>query len=225
MRQPLPLPFDTSLLPSRGPRAVRATTYQAGIRVFRQGDRCNSVLYIQQGTVKLSVLSAGGREAVVGMLVPGVFFGEGALSGQPTRLVTATALTTCRILTIPKRSMIRLLQDEHAVSTRFISHLLARNQRLEEDLVDQLFNASERRLARLLLLLAVGSSPSARQCPPMSQTVLAQMIGSTRSRVNFFMNRFRRLGLIDYQRGSSASTTAITVEPALAAMLERGDLG
>jgi CRP/FNR family transcriptional regulator, cyclic AMP receptor protein len=149
------------------------------------------------------VLSPSGREAVVGVLGPRDFFGEGALAGQPLRLATATAMAASRILVVPKRQMIRLLHQQHALSDRFITHMLARNTRLEEDLVDQLFNASEKRLARTLLLLARYGKPDGprRVLPKISQEVLAEIVGTTRSRVNFFMNKFRRLGFIEYNGG------------------------
>jgi CRP/FNR family transcriptional regulator, cyclic AMP receptor protein len=182
----------------------RRADYAAATAIFAQGDPADTVLYIQQGSVKLSVLSEAGREAVVGVLGPSDFFGEGALAGQPVRLATATAMTASRILVVPKRQMIRLLHQQHTLSDRFIAHMLARNTRLEEDLVDQLFNASEKRLARTLLLLARYGRPDGprRVLPRISQEVLAEMVGTTRSRVNFFMNKFRRLGFIDYNGAS-----------------------
>jgi CRP/FNR family transcriptional regulator, cyclic AMP receptor protein len=180
--------------------AKRVVRYPAGASIFAQGDVCDSVLYIQDGSVKLSVVSHSGKEAVVAVLGTGDFFGEGALAGQPVRLATASAMTASRILVVPKRQMIRLLHQQHALSDRFIAHMLARNARLEEDLVDQLFNASEKRLARTLLLLARYGKPRGRRrvLPRISQEVLAEMVGTTRSRVNFFMNKFRKLGFIDY---------------------------
>jgi CRP-like cAMP-binding protein len=182
---------------------TRVADYEPAAGIFSQGDAADSVLYVQQGSVKLSVLSQTGKEAVVGVLGPGDFFGEGALAGQPVRLATATSMTASRILVVPKRQMIRLLHQQHALSDRFIAHMLARNTRLEEDLVDQLFNASEKRLARTLLLLARYGKPNGhrRALPKISQEVLAEMVGTTRSRVNFFMNKFRRLGFIDYDSG------------------------
>jgi CRP/FNR family cyclic AMP-dependent transcriptional regulator len=183
--------------------ARRGAHYAPRTVIFAQGDVADTVLYIQQGSVKLSVLSQAGKEAVVGVLGVGDFFGEGALAGQPVRLATATSMTVSRIVVIPKQRMIRLLHEEHALSDRFIAHMLARNIRLEEDLVDQLFNASEKRLARTLLLLARYGKPDGprRALPKISQEVLAEMVGTTRSRVNFFMNKFRRLGFIDYNSG------------------------
>ena len=187
--------------------------YRPAAAIYAQGDASDTVLYIQQGSVKLSVLSQAGKEAVVGVLGPGDFFGEGALAGQPVRLATATAMTASRILVVPKRQMIRLLHQQHALSDRFIAHMLARNTRLEEDLVDQLFNASEKRLARTLLLLArYGKPDGPRRClPKISQEVLAEMVGTTRSRVNFFMNKFRKLGFIDYNGGLKVHDALLSV--------------
>jgi CRP/FNR family transcriptional regulator, cyclic AMP receptor protein len=192
--------FDAKAFLNSAGMARKAVDYLPATGIFTQGDPADTVLYIQYGSVKLSVVSQKGKEAVVGVLSPGDFFGEGALAGQPVRLATATAMTASRILVIPKRQMIRLLHQHHALSDRFIAHMLARNNRLEEDLVDHLFNASEKRLARTLLLLARYGKPDGprRVLPKMSQEVLAEMVGTTRSRVNFFMNKFRKLGFIDY---------------------------
>jgi CRP/FNR family cyclic AMP-dependent transcriptional regulator len=187
--------------------------YQPAAAIYSQGDPSDTVLYIQHGSVKLSVLSKTGKEAVVGMLGPGDFFGEGALAGQPVRLATATAMTASTILVVPKRQMIRLLHRQHAFSDRFIAYLLARHSRLEEDLVDQLFSASEKRLARTLLLLARYGKPEGprRVLPKISQSVLAEMVGTTRSRVNFFMNKFRKLGFIDYNGGLKVHDALLSV--------------
>ena len=181
----------------------RTVDYPAATTIFVQGEPCDTVLYVQQGSVKLSVVSQTGKEAVIGVMGAGDFFGEGALAGQPVRLATATAMTASRIRVVPKRAMIRLLHQQHALADRFIAHMLSRNTRLEEDLVDQLFNASEKRLARTLLLLArYGKLDGPRRVlPKISQEVLAEMVGTTRSRVNFFMNKFRKLGFIDYDSG------------------------
>ena len=179
------------------PRAVR---YSTGAAVFTQGAQATSVLYIQSGGVKLSVLSSAGKEAVVGMLGPGDFLGEGCLAGQPLRMGTATAVMPTTLLRIAKRDMLRMLHDYSEFSGYFIAHMLARNIRIEEDLVDQLFNVSEKRLARTLLLLArYGKEDMVeRVLPRLSQETLAEMVGTTRSRVNFFMNKFRKLGFIEY---------------------------
>ena len=169
--------------------------------IFTQGDVCKHVMYIQTGGVKLSVLSENGREAVVAMLGPGDFFGEGCLAGQPIRIGSATAITPSVILLIDKAKMVRLLHRQHAMSDRFISHMLSRNIRIEEDLIDQLFNSSEKRLARALLLLARYGKldKPVRVVPRVSQATLAEMVGTTRSRVNFFLNKFKRLGFIEYE--------------------------
>ncbi len=174
--------------------------FARGDVIFTQGDTCEHVLYIQTGGVKLSVLSRSGREAVVAMLGPGAFFGDGCLAGQPYRMGSATALAPSAILFVSKVRMQRLLHRQHAMSDRFITHLLARNIRIEEDLVDQLFNSSEKRLARTLLLLARYGKQDipVRVVPQISQETLAEMIGTTRSRVNFFLNKFKKLGFIDY---------------------------
>jgi len=174
--------------------------YGRGETIFTQGDACDHVLYIQSGGVKLSVLSKNGREAVVAMLGPGDFFGEGCLAGQPIRMGTATAITPSAILLVGKGKMIRLLHRQHEMSDRFISHMLSRNIRIEEDLIDQLFNSSEKRLARTLLLLARYGKQDrpTRVVPKISQDTLAKMVGTTRSRVNFFLNKFKKLGFIEY---------------------------
>jgi CRP-like cAMP-binding protein len=168
--------------------------------IFSQGDRCESVFYIQNGGVKLSVLSKTGREAVVAMLGPGDFFGEGALAGQPLRIGSATAITPSSVLVVEKNQMVKVLHKQHTLSDRFISHMLSRNVRIEQDLIDQLFNSSEKRLARALLLLArYGKQDKPRQVvPKISQETLSEMVGTTRSRVNFFMNKFKKLGFIEY---------------------------
>jgi CRP-like cAMP-binding protein len=188
-------------------------TYQPTDVIFCQGDGSDSVLYIQEGAVKLSVQSHGGREAVVAMLGPADFLGERALAGHPVRLETATAMTATTVLSIPKRQMIRLLHDQHALSDRFITYILARNIRIEDDLIDQLFNSSEKRLARTLLLLARYGKPDQthRVLPRISQETLAEMVGTTRSRVNFFMNKFKKLGFIEYNGGLKVHHSLLTV--------------
>jgi len=205
--------FDAEAFLSSPGMARRVEDYPAAAGIFAQGDSADTVLYIQHGRVKLSVVSQSGKEAVVAVLGPGDFFGEGALAGQPVRLATATAMTASRILLVPKRQMIRLLHQQHALSDRFIAHMLARNTRLEEDLVDQLFNASEKRLARTLLLLARYGKPDGprRVLPKISQEVLAEMVGTTRSRVNFFMNKFRKLGFIEYNGGLKVHHALLSV--------------
>ena len=180
--------------------ATRILQFGRGATIFSQGDAGKAVLYIQTGSVKLSVLSKTGREAVVAMLGPGDFFGEGCLAGQPVRMGSATAVSPSVIVLVGKEKMVRLLHKEHAMSDRFISHMLSRNIRIEEDLINQLFNSSEKRLARTLLLLArYGKQDKpVRLVPKISQETLAAMVGTTRSRVNFFLNKFKRLGFIDY---------------------------
>jgi CRP-like cAMP-binding protein len=171
--------------------------------IFTQGDDANAVFYIQSGKVKLTVVSKTGREATIGMLSEGNFFGEGALAGQAQRMGSATAITDCELLRIDKKAMISALHREHTFSDLFVAYLLARNVRYEEDLVDQLFNSSEKRLARVLLLLARFGKEGVPETvvPKISQESLAEMVGTTRSRVSFFMNRFRKLGFIQYSGG------------------------
>ena len=182
-----------------GRRVVALPTKQ---RVFTQGDAADAVFYIQQGKVRLTVLSQIGKEATLGILSEGEFFGEGALAGQPLRMGSATAMTDCDLLQIDKTAMMVALHREHTLSDLFVAYLLARNIRYEEDLADQLFNSSEKRLARTLLLLAHFGKECVPETviPKISQETLAEMVGTTRSRVNFFMNRFRKLGFVDYDR-------------------------
>jgi CRP/FNR family transcriptional regulator, cyclic AMP receptor protein len=168
--------------------------------IFVQGDSADAVFYIQTGTVKLTVLSKNGKEATIGILGEGDFFGEGCLVGQPLRMCSATAVSDCSLMRIDKKSMMEVLHGEHAFSDMFVAYLLTRNIRHEEDLVDQLFNSSEKRLARILLLLAHFGKEGKPEVaiPNISQETLAEMVGTTRSRVNFFMNRFRKLGFVRY---------------------------
>jgi CRP-like cAMP-binding protein len=171
------------------------------------------VFYVQEGGIKLSVLSSTGKEAVVAMLGPGDFFGEGCLAGQLLRMGTATAVMRTALLRVPKRDMIRMLHEHAEFSDRFLAHMLTRNIRIEEDLVDQLFNSSEKRLARTLLLLARYGKEDAtpRVLPKLSQETLAEMVGTTRSRVNFFMNKFRKLGLIEYNGGLKVNSSLLSI--------------
>jgi CRP/FNR family transcriptional regulator, cyclic AMP receptor protein len=173
--------------------------------IFAQGDSSDAVFYIQEGKVKLTVVSKIGKEATIGILNEGDFFGEGCLAGQPLRLGSATAMTDCSVMRIAKKSMVEVLHREHELSDMFVAYLLARNVRYEEDLVDQLFNSSEKRLARVLLLLAHFGKEGKPETviPQISQETLAEMIGATRSRVSFFMNKFRKLGFIDYHAGDA----------------------
>jgi CRP/FNR family transcriptional regulator, cyclic AMP receptor protein len=205
--------FDAKAFLNSPGVARKLVDYQPAEAIFSQGDPSDTVLYLQHGSVKLSVLSRTGKEAVVGLLGPGDFFGEGALAGQPVRLATATAMTASTVLVVRKRQMIRLLHRQHSLSDRFIAHMLAKNSRLEADLVDQLFSASEKRLARTLLLLARYGKPEGPQLvlPKISQEVLAEMVGTTRSRVNFFMNKFRKLGFIEYNGGLKVHHALLSV--------------
>ena len=206
---PLP-PFDLkTFLDSAGaPRTTRR--YARSAVIFSQGDPATDVFYVQQGSIKLSVLSRTGKEAVVAILSRGDFFGEGCLAAQPRRMATASAMSASTILVIPKAKMLEVLHTQTAFADRFLAHMLARNIRVEEDLVDLLFNSSEKRLARGLLLLArYGKQDQPLLIPAMSQDTLAKMIGTTRSRVNFFMNKFRDHGFIEYSGGD------IKVNPSL----------
>ena len=193
-------PFDPKVFLAKvnGGRAI--AEYRKDKIIFRQGDPSDAVFYVQSGKIKTTVVSEEGKEAVVALLGTGDFFGEGCLTGQPQRLATVSTLTDCVIVRISKTDITRVIHEEPAFAELFISHLLARNSRVEEDLVDQLFNSSEKRLARTLLLLA-NFGKEGRPEPiiaKISQETLAEMIGTTRSRVSFFMNKFRKLGLIDY---------------------------
>jgi CRP/FNR family cyclic AMP-dependent transcriptional regulator len=168
--------------------------------IFTQGDAADAVFYIQSGKVKLTVVSNNGKEATIGVLSEKDFFGEGCLAGQPLRMAAATAMTDCELLRIEKKAMMAVLHREHALSDMFVAYLLTRNIRYEEDLVDHLFNSSEKRLARILLLLAHFGKEGAPETviPKISQETLAEMVGTTRSRVSHFMNNFRKLGFVDY---------------------------
>ena len=205
--------FDAQAFLNSAGLAKTIVKYAPGNVIFTQGDPCDHVLYIQSGNVKLSVLSKAGKEAVVAMLGAGDFFGEGCLAGQPVRMGTATATTNSTILRVDKVRMVKLLHRQHAMSDRFIAHMLARNIQIEEDLIDQLFNSSEKRLARTLLLLArYGKHDKPERAVPLvSQETLAEMVGTTRSRVNFFMKKFQRLGFIDYRNGLKVNNSLLTV--------------
>src|ERR1700733_738976 len=186
------------LTKANGGKTINA--YRSNQRIFAQGDPADAIFYIQKGKVKLTVVSKRGKEAVIALLGEGDFFGESCLAGQPLRMATAVTLSNCSIMKLEKAGVVRLLREEPAFSELFVAHLLSRNIKIEEDLVDQLFNSSEKRLARVLLLLAnFGKEGRPEQViPKMSQETLAEIIGTTRSRVSFFMNRFRRLGFIEY---------------------------
>ncbi|OFW14727.1 MAG: Crp/Fnr family transcriptional regulator [Acidobacteria bacterium RIFCSPLOWO2_02_FULL_67_21] len=204
--------FDAvAYLESAGP-ARKVVKYRPGAIVFSQGDPAADIRYLQKGAIKVSVLSRIGKEAVVAILGPGDFFGEGALAGQLVRIETATAMSPSSVLVIEKEAMVRLLHEEPEFADRFLSHMLGRNIRIEADLVDQLFNSSEKRLARTLLLLArYGQADPPRTMPKISQETLAEMIGATRSRVNFFMNKFRKLGLIEYNGGLKVNSSLLSL--------------
>jgi CRP-like cAMP-binding protein len=208
-------PFDAQGFLESAGLGKQVASYARKAVVFSQGDPCDSVLYLRTGAIQLSVLSHAGKEAVIAALGPGDFLGEGALSGQPVRLETATATVASTALVVPKRQMIRLLHSQHAFADRFIAHMLVRNARLEADLVDQLFNSSEKRLARTLLLLArygqEGDTRPLGKLPKISQETLAEMVGTTRSRVNFFMNKFKKLGFIEYNGGLKVNPSLLTV--------------
>jgi CRP/FNR family cyclic AMP-dependent transcriptional regulator len=191
--------------------ARKVFEYQRSEKVYSQGDPTTSVMYIQKGGIKLSVVNEVGKEAVVAMLGLGDFFGEGGMAGQLVRMGTATAIAPTTLLIIEKQEMIRVLHTERAFSDRFLAYMLSRNIRIEQDLVDQLFNSCEKRLARTLLLLTrYGKQPHPeKMLPKVSQEVLAGMIGATRSRVNFFMNKFRELGFIKYNKGGLHINTSL----------------
>jgi CRP/FNR family transcriptional regulator, cyclic AMP receptor protein len=192
---------------------MQRVEYAAGETVFTQGEPANSILYIASGTVRLSVLSSKGKEAVIAVLDEDHFFGEGCLVGQPHRMVTASTMAASTIVVVDKTEMVRHLHAQPAFAGRFLTHMLTRNIRIEEDLIDQLFNSSEKRLARTLLLLARYGEPnvSHRTLPRVSQETLAEMVGTTRSRVNFFMNKFRRLGFIEYNGGLKVNNSLLSV--------------
>lgn len=187
--------------------------YDSASVIFGQGDPAPNIMYVEVGTVRLSVLSHSGKEAVVAVLDPGHFFGEGCLAGQTVRMATATAMEPCTVLAIEKPEMVRQLRAQPAFAEQFLTHMLRRNIRIEEDLIDQLFNSTEKRLARTLLLLARYGEPqvSHRALPKVSQELLAEMVGTTRSRVNGFMNKFRKLGFIEYNGALKINNSLLSV--------------
>jgi CRP/FNR family cyclic AMP-dependent transcriptional regulator len=207
------LAFDAQTFLDSAGLARKVREFKKGEIVYLQGDAAKDVMYLQKGGVRISVASGAGKEAVVAILGPGDFFGEGSLAGQPVRMGTATAITPSTVLLIEKVEMLKVLHEQHSLSDRFIKFMLARNIRIEEDLVDQLFNSSEKRLARALLLLArYGKEDRPHgMLPRISQETLAEMIGTTRSRVNFFMNKFRKLGFIKYNGGLQINTSLLSV--------------
>ncbi|MDP2321422.1 MAG: Crp/Fnr family transcriptional regulator [Acidobacteriota bacterium] len=196
------------------PFAESATQYEPGDVIYNQGDPSEQVMYLQSGSIKLSVLSSAGKFGVIAMLSPGQFFGEGSLAGQPFRTATARAVGRCSVISMSKTAMAALLYRQDDISSRFIAHILARNARIEDDLIDHLFHPAEKRLARTLLLLANDLSDRTPlvTVPPIAQETLAEMVGTTRSRVNFFLNRFKSLGFIEYQAGRplTVNTTLLT---------------
>jgi CRP/FNR family transcriptional regulator, cyclic AMP receptor protein len=210
-------PFDIESFLVGAGLAKRGVSYTRGSVIFSQGDPCDSVMYVRSGGIQLSVISHAGKEAVVATLGPRDFLGEGALSGDPVRLATARATMPSTLVVVPRKQMVRLLRSDLEFSDKFIAYMLVRNARLEADLVDQLFNSSEKRLARTLLLLSHfgrGDKPQ-RVRPAVSQETLAEMIGTTRSRVNFFLNKFRKLGFIEYDGDG------VTINPSLLTVVVR----
>jgi CRP/FNR family transcriptional regulator, cyclic AMP receptor protein len=191
----------------------RVVEYRGSEKIYSQGEPAKDVMYIQKGGVKLSVINELGKEAVVAVLGPGDFFGEGSMAGQSVRMGTASTITPTTLLVIEKKEMMRMLHSEHTFSDRFMAYMLSRNIRIEEDLIDQLFNSSEKRLARTLLLLARYGKQDQPQkiVPKVSQEMLAEMIGTTRSRVNFFMNKFRKLGFVRYNGGLHINSSLLSV--------------
>ena len=206
-------PFDPHVFLAKVGDGHTLADYKKNQVVFSQGDPADAIFYIQKGKVKLTVVSQQGKEAVIGLLGLHDFFGEGCLSGQPLRMATATAMTDCQIVRLEKAQTIRVLHDEPTFSELFLSYLLSRNTRLEEDLVDQLFNSSEKRLARVLLLLANFGKEGKPEpvVAKISQETLAEIIGTTRARVSFFMNKFRKLGLIDYNGGLEVHSSLMNI--------------
>jgi CRP/FNR family cyclic AMP-dependent transcriptional regulator len=208
-----PARFDTETFLHSAGLARTVVVFEKKEALFSQGDACKSIMFIQKGEVKISVVSKTGKEAVVGMLGHGDFIGEGGLAGQPMRMATATAISQVTALVIDNVEMFRVLHAETAFSDRFITYMLRRNVRIEEDLIDQLFNSSEKRLARTLLLLArYGKEESPHSVlPKIPQETLAEMIGTTRSRVNFFMNKFKKMGFIKYNGGLQINASLLSV--------------
>jgi CRP/FNR family transcriptional regulator, cyclic AMP receptor protein len=205
--------FDTQAFLDTAGLARKVKQLKGAEVVYAQGDAAKSVMYLQEGRVKLSVVSEAGKEAVIAILGPGDFFGEGCLAGQAVRMGTATAMTASIVLVIEKEEMLRVLHEQHELSDRFIHFMLVRNIRVEEDLIDQLFNSSEKRLARTLLLLARYGKQDQPQrvLPKVSQETLAEMVGTSRTRVNLFMNKFRKLGFIKYNGGIEVNTSLLNV--------------
>jgi CRP/FNR family transcriptional regulator, cyclic AMP receptor protein len=213
MKSKAKLPFDPHLFLTKIGEGRTIADYRKNQKVFSQGDPADAIFYVQSGKVKLTVVSKQGKEAVVGIVGADDFFGEGCLAGQPLRMATATAMSACSIVRLEKRNTLRVLHDEPTFSELFLAHLLSRNIRLEEDLVDQLFNSSEKRLARVLLLLANFGKEGKPEpvIAKISQETLAEIIGTTRSRVSYFMNKFRKLGLINYNGGLQVHSSLLNI--------------
>jgi len=205
--------FDAQAFLDSAGVAKKITEFKVAEVIYSQGDAAKSIMYLQAGAVKLSVVSESGKEAVVAILGPGDFFGEGCLAGHSVRMGIARAVSHATVLLIEKNEMLKVLHEQHDLSDRFINFMLARNIRIEEDLIDQLFNSSEKRLARTLLLLARYGKEDLPHAvlPKVSQETLAEMIGTTRSRVNFFMNKFRKLGFIKYNGTLQINTSLLSV--------------
>ena len=205
--------FDVKILLAAAGEGSATRDYQKAQPIFAQGDRADAVFFVQRGKVKLTVLSRQGKQAVIALLGPGDFFGEGCLAGQPLRMATATAMTESAIVRLAKQTMIRVLHRDAVFSELFTTYLLSRNIRMEEDLVDQLFNSSEKRLARILLLLANFGKEGHPEpvVPKISQETLAEMVGTTRSRISHFMNKFRKLGFVQYNGGLEVHSSLLHV--------------
>lgn len=205
--------FDPKTFLAGFGRGRRTLEFRKKASIYVQGESADAIFYLQQGKVKLTVVSQQGKEAIIGLLGPGDFFGEGSIAGQPLRMSTAVAMTDCSVVKIEKKVMMQVLHEQHEFSDLFVAYLLARNIRYEEDLVDQLFNSSEKRLARILLLLARFGKEGKPEAviPAITQETLAEMVGTTRSRINFFMNRFRKMGFIHYNGGMEVHSSLLNV--------------
>jgi len=210
---PKPKLFDPNPFLSKVGEGRKIVDYSKNQVVFSQAERADAIFYIQKGKVKLTVVSSAGKEAIIAILGAGDFLGEGSLAGRPVRMATATAMSDCSIVRLEKAAMIRMLHEEPAFSEMFLAYVLSRNMRIEEDLVDQLFNSSEKRLARVLLLLANFGKEGKPEpvLAKMSQETLAEMIGTTRSRVSFFMNKFRKMGFIEYNGGLHVHSSLLNI--------------
>jgi CRP-like cAMP-binding protein len=206
-------PFDPQAFLASIGQGRRILEFRKKGSIYVQGEPADAIFYLQKGKVKLTVVSQQGKEAIIGLLGPGDFFGEGSIAGQPLRMSTALAMTDCSVVRIEKKVMMQVLHQQHEFSDLFVAYLLARNIRYEEDLVDQLFNSSEKRLARILLLLARFGKEGKPEpiIPAITQETLAEMVGTTRSRVNFFMNRFRKLGFIEYNGAIEVHSSLLDV--------------